>query len=474
MKQPKALKILLWTEMFERFGLYTIEAMLILYLINHLSFTDKQSYIILGEFTTLAYITPLIGGWISDIFLGDRFSILIGGFFECLGYALLSLSTKTLYLGLSFAIIGAALLKPNISSFLGRFYEEKENRREAGFTLFYVGCCIGITLSMFTSGYIQLFLGWTACFGAASFALLLSISIFRLGYVCFENKGFPPTMADSSLKSLWVLLKNKPKIIGCLLLLFSLVSIFFVCPSIVNYALIFIGLIFYGYVICIASQLDTISCKQTLTLLLLFIVSACFWALLFQMFFAINVFTDRILDRNIFGIKIPAAVFLGLETLFVSLIGPLLAKIWQKKVSSISAKFALALLMMGLSMQLLVWIAPDAASSPSAAWLVLFYGIMAIGDLLLSPTGLSAVSQYAPPHYKGLMMGGWFMSMGFGGKLAGILAELASVPKGVTNLSELNKIYHHAFQEYAWLGFIVSAITFALIPIIQKLLHEKK
>lgn len=476
MKQPKALKILSLTELFERYGLYTAQAMLILYLINHLSFTDTEGYRVLGEFTALAYITPLAGGWISDTLLGERFSILLGGLCECIGYALLALSPHTLYLGLSFAIIGAALLKPNISSFLGRFYADKDERREAGFTLFYVGICLGITLSMFTSGYIQMFWGWGACFGAASFALALGISIFRLGFSCFENKGFPPILTDSSLRGFLGILKQKPLILAYLILLFSLIFICMFFQNFGGYTLVLIGFLFYIGMIAVTYRENKIACQHTIGLLLLFLISIVFWALLFQMFFAINVFTERMMDRVIFGVKIPAAVFLGFETFFVSLVGPLLAKLWSKFKITVSVKFFLALLMMGFGMQLLAWVASNQDSgfiAPSCAWLILFYAVFAVGDLFISPGALSAVSQYAPKKFKGLMMGGWFMSMGFGGKLSGVLANIASIPKDITNLHDLNNIYHHAFQQYAWIGFIIATVTLGLVPIIQKLLKKE-
>ncbi len=472
MKQPKALKILFFTEMWERFGFYTTQAMLIFYLMEKLSFSDADAYAVLGQFTALVYLGPVIGGWAADKFLGCRFAVMLGGLFLSLGYALLALGTHTLFTGLSFVILGGSLLKPNISSFLGQFYQPKDPRRDGGFTLFYVGINIGVFLSTSSAGYTQKYLGWGACFGIASFALILGVLVFQWGYRYFEDKGLP---SMEHAQTLGTFLRKKPSLIlwFCGALTFIYFSMTFI--GLGSYGLYFSGLLFLTYVIKISWKMDALTRKRMMGLLILFVIATVFFGLWFQTFFVVNVFTERAVDRVIFGHELPTSVFLGLDCLFVLILGPILAKFWQSKRGQISipVKFAIGLLLLAISMQSLAsLVSEDSVLALSAVWLVLFYFILTAGEMLVSPIGLSMVTEYAPKEYASFMMGGFFMAIGFGGKLTGFLASYATVPEGVTDLHSLNSIYHQAFQQYAVIGFVMFLISLALIPLIKKWLND--
>jgi proton-dependent oligopeptide transporter, POT family len=469
MKQPKALKILFFTEMWERFGFYTTQSLLVLYLIEKFTFSDADAYAILGQVTALIYLGPVIGGWACDRFLGCRFSILLGGFFLCFGYALIAVENHTLFTGLSFLVLGNSLLKPNISSFLGQFYTKNDSRREAGFTLFYVGINIGVILATSSAGYIQKIAGWGACFGAASFALLIGISIFRWGYRYLEDKGLP---LMEHTQTLFGLLRKKPRLVLWFLAALTLTYYSLTYLAFGSYALYAFGLGFLGYMLKASFALETQARKKIWGLLVLFLVTTVFFALWFQVFFAVNVFTDRAVDRMFFGYIIPTPVFIGLDSLFVILLGPILAIFWKRVYISVPAKFALALLFCSLGMYMLAYIIADASVALPMLWLVLFYFIITAGEMLISPIGLSMVTAYAPKEYTSLMMGGLFMSMGFGGKLTGFLASYVDVPEGIANIATMNTMYHQVFQQCAFLGFCVFLVFLLFVPLLKKWLNE--
>jgi POT family proton-dependent oligopeptide transporter len=178
MKQPKILPFFFLTEMWERFGFYTVEALLVLYMTYALQFSDDSAYTILGVFTALVYIMPLLGGYLADKWIGYRFAILLGGILLSLGYACLTIFSYSVFTGMTLIILGNGLLKPNISTFLGQFYAENDARREGGFTLFYVGINVGVLGATGFSGFIREWYGWEACFGVACAGIILGILFF--------------------------------------------------------------------------------------------------------------------------------------------------------------------------------------------------------------------------------------------------------------------------------------------------------
>ncbi len=471
MNQPKALRVCFLTEMWERFGLYAMQSILVFYLIEKMSFSDMDSYIVLGQFTALLYMMPVIGGWAADRFLGNRFAVLIGGFLLCVGYAILALQKHTLFMGLSLVVIGNSLLKPNISSFLGQFYQPNDNRREAGFTLFYVGINIGVLLATFSTGYIKQWAGWGASFAASSLALVIGVCVFRWGYRYFEDKGFPPIKHVSSLPAF---LRQRPSFFLWLILAVTVIYFALTSANLGSYVLYVFGLLFCGYVITLAMKSEKVIRGRLLAVLSLFIFSTVFWGLFFEMFFAVNVFVDRAVDRTLWGNVIPTPVFVGLESLFILILGPVLAKVWsmEKVRFSVPAKFASGILALAIAMQILAWSISSAPIMLSMIWMILFYLVVTLGEMLVSPIGLSMVTQYSPKEHTSLMMGGFFMATGFGGKLSGLLATYASVPEGVTDLGSLNVIFQHAFQSYVWVGLIVSAVCFACVPLLKKWLNN--
>lgn len=464
-QQPKALKILIPTEMTETFGYFTLQAILIFYLTQKLSFSDENAYMLSGQFIALAWLAPVVGGWITDRILGYRVAILSGSLILCMGYALLSLGRDKLFLGLSLIIVGQGLVKPNISSFIGEFYtEQQKTQRRAGFTLFYIGINIGSLLATASVGYIQQYFNWGVCFGVASFALLLGASIFRWGFRYFDQKGFPPHR-KLNITTLFL-------IFCCLLVsvYFSLKITFFG-----DYGLYAIGLLFFLYVVIIYRQLEIAARRNLLALMILFAIAIFYKAMFFEDYLVVNLFTERLVNRTIFEHEIPATTFLSLSSLFTILLGICFVHIWrsQKLICSIPMQFAASLFIVsGCMTMLAIWLTLDATRLLPATSIILFRFFFSISELLILPLGLSMITEYAPQNHKGMIMGGWYFTAALGGKLAALLANYANVPQGNINVYLMNRIYQTAFQKYAILNWVVFAICLLLTPMLNKLLEK--
>lgn len=476
MKQPAALLPLSLTEMWERFGLYLVQGLLIFYMTKFLDFSDARSYIVMGQFTALVYVSPIAGGLCADRLLGFRHTILLGAVLLFIGYVTLALSTLTifpkeasLFLGLAIIILGNGFLKPNISSFLGEFYQADDPLRDSGFTIYYMVFNLGIALSTLSSGYIQRNYGWFVCFLVASFGLILSIIFFLWGYRYFGDKGL-------SVKR-WV---NKSGFI------LTIIVGGIACYSILrlanfgNLILTLVGgliLIMLGVII---SQLEPHQRKKMLALLILILISIIFWALFFQIFLVANLFIDRNVDRVIMGNSIPPVAFISLESIFIFILSPLFAMCWQRiykanlKISR-GLQFTLAMIAIGIGMQLIVMGIHfhNSEGLVNPLWIVVSYMMITVGELLLSPIGLSMVTQFAPQKLVGLMMGVWFLGLSYGGLLAGYLGKQASISAEWIHFPEhTNPIYAHAFQTYVWLALAAALVTLLLTPWLNRLTRQ--
>lgn len=478
MKQPKVLRYFFLTEMWERFGFYTIQALLVLYMVHSLDFSDKKSYSILGEFTALAYVFPLLGGYVADRIMGYRLAVLLGGILLCVGYACVAIFSDV-FIGLSLLVAGNSLLKPNISSFLGLFYKHEDHRREAGFTIFYMGINVGSLGAVLLMGFVQQQFGWVACFAVASIGLFLGIMTYLSAYRYFEDKGLSPTKPN--LTSLFAYLIKSP--IMSLSLILITIGIYLVLkhPNETNKMLAVVGGILFLGLITLACRLRGIERKHMLALLILIISSIVYWGLYFQMFSSVNLFTDRLIDRELFGIHLPAIVFISMNSIFILVLGPILSVLWEKtyrfrKVTSTPMKFTYSLFFMGLALQILVLATQHSSDNEliNPAWLIGFYFLVTLSEMLLSPIGLAMITELSPKKYSGLMMGVWFIALGFGGALSGYLSQGATLSDEITTISEAMPIYRDAFQYSANLAYIAGAMLLLISPLLIKMVSWKK
>lgn len=478
-KQPKALPFFFLTEMWERFGFYILEGLLIIYLTSAFGFSDDVSYAILGAFAAYVYITPIIGGYLADRVLGFRNAVMFGGVLLSLGYFVIGLFGKTgLYPGLALVILGNGFFKPNVSSFLGKFYQTGDHRRDSGYTFFYMGINLGIVFATLSSGFVREVFGWHMPFILAGIGLVLGVLTFRYGYRTFDDKGLMPVIKQNQVKILAYLQRPFWLVLACLLslLLFLLLlqdkTLSDILMSLTGAGLL-IGLL------VLAFRQEKIAKRKMLALIILILSSIVFWAIFFQLFFSTNLFIERDIDRHIFGIEVPTVAFISLEAFFILLTGPILARTWLKLSQDGSnpgspLKFSLAMFAVAIGFFILTFAThfPDAKNLINPWWIVFAYFFVTVGEMLLSPIGLSVVTKLSPAKYVGMMMGVWFIALGFGGKLAGIIATFASIPHGVHVLRTEELDYGHAFLIYGCLAVIVGIIMLTLVPWLTRLIRQ--
>lgn len=469
-RHPKALPFLFLTEMWERFGFYIVQGMLVLYMTKSYGFSDNQSYTVAGMFTSLAYIAPMIGGLIADRLLGFKLSIILGGIFLCLGYATLATLIPFLFfVGLSIVIVGNGLFKPNISSLLGTLYKPGDTGRDTGFTLFYIGINVGILFSG-ASGTIQNYFGWRVVFALASFGLLAGLVSFFAGI----KWGDMHYSSDHLIKNANRFLHKSWIVFYCILTM-ALVSVLLKNSMLGKWLLPLAGIVLVIFMFILAFRQTVEDRNRLITLNVLIISSVIFWMLFWQIFFSANLFIDRIIDKTIFGMTIHTTWFYTLESIFIILLGPLFAWSWQtlnhtQKNSSYFSKFIFAIFFAGLGFLVLTISTyfPNSHHLVNPLWIVLSYLLITTGELLLSPIGLAAVTSLSPTRLTGMMMGIWFAALGFGGQFGGLLAKISSIPDNVTDTLTQLPIYRAAFFDYTCIAFSVVIVLVLLQMIFKK------
>lgn len=481
-KQPQGLPVLLMTEVWERFGFYVAQGLLILFLIEMLNYTDSRAYEVLGAFTALAYIMPVFGGYIADHVLGFRKTVIIGNILLALGYALLTLpQAETLYPALGMIVTGTGLFKPNISSLLGTFYEPKDPRREAGFIYFYMGINVGILSATAISGFVKQKFGWHASFGMASVGLIIGMITFIVGMRVLANRHLVSThIAPSKLGKI---LQNKFFLTLVILLAIAMNS-YFIHDYKLSQAIIFIGsaILFLVLFIQAFRLTDPGARYKLLALLILIISSIMFWALYFQMYFSLNLFIDRAVERYWFHINWPTVLFMSFEAMFLLLLGKFFANLWQKLAQkgrnpSIGFKFAVANLMIAVAFFLILKGIDVTGFTHlvNPMWIILAYFFVAIGELLLSPIGLSMVTILAPKNSVGMLMGVFFLALGLGAEFAGLIATEASVVHHAqTQLKTILTQYSDAFTNYLFYSLITVFVIAVLTPFLRNMQKGQK
>ena len=425
---PRSLSTLFFTEMWERFSYYGMRALLVLYLVNSLNYSESEALHIYAVYTGLVYLTPLIGGYLADRFLGTQKSIFIGGLTMMIGHFLMAFPDY-LYLAIGMLIIGNGYFKPNISSLLGRLYKLNDLRRDSGFSIFYVGINLGAFLAPLIVGYVGETINWHYGFAIAGFGMLAGLIQFYYG----QNKIIKEdtTQQSRKLKSAdWGLITIISLINIPLILLILEVN-----EVINNYFFeIFLALVTFISFYLLTRKKQLLSAKEDLKKIVyigvLSIFVIFFWVGFEQAGGSLTLFANNSVDRNFLGFIIPASFFQSINPLIIILIGPMIANFWlrvDRSKSNINTpqKMGLGLLLLAGGFFLITLVNNSSDSAISLWWLVGVYFLHTLGELCLSPIGLSMVSKVSPRKIASLMMGFWFLSSAvanfMAGKLPGIL-----------------------------------------------------
>jgi len=433
---PRGLSTLFFTEMWERFSYYGMRAILILFMTAQLQSgglgMDKTTAgAIYGIFTASVYLLSLPGGWMADRILGQRKAVFWGGVVIAIGNALLAAPMMwTFYLGLGMICVGTGLLKTNASTMVGSLYRPGDNRRDAGFSIYYMGINLGAFLAPLAIGYVGQTINWRWAFLLVTAGMTIGLVQYVVTQRHLGEAGLqpvsPPGPAEKKQMTLGLLgVVGVPLLLG--LLQTTGVTNFSV-TSIADGFTVLMAVCFVGIFVVLFGATEKGQERRNIAVILcLSLASAVFWSLFEQAGSTLNLFADEKTRNEVFGMAYPSSWFQSVNSIWLLALAPLFSLLWiklGKNEPSVPAKFALGLLFVGLGFLILV---PPAASADagmkvSPMWLVVTYLLHTIGELCLSPVGLSAMTKLAPARLGGVIMGVFFLSISTGNYVGGRLA----------------------------------------------------
>ena len=463
---PRGLATLFFTEMWERFSFYGLRPLLVLFMTAALAnggfgFDRTQASAIVGIYAASVYLASLPGGWVADRLLGLRRAIQVGAVFISAGHISIALSAMAgsklpFFLGLILIVIGTGLLKPNISAIVGDLYPEGGARRDAGFSIFYMGINIGATVGQIVTGVLGEKVGWHWGFGAAGVGMLVGLLVYTmraprtLGTIGVEPTRDPdPARQSRQERNVKLTLA-----VGFSLLVLAIVlvaaGIVTVSASAIaqsmTYVLVGTAVLYFSYIF-IAGGLTSDEKKRVVVIFVLFLFAAIFWAAFEQAPTSLNLFANDFTNRQIGGFEVPATWFQSVNSAFIILFAPVFAALWMTLARrggdlSSPAKFALGLFLAGIGFLLMIWPAKailegGLGTRVSPWWLVVSYFFQTLGELCLSPVGLSSMTKLSPRKYVGQMMGIWFLATAVGNLIAG----LAGGHVDPTKLDQIPKLF---------------------------------
>ena len=441
---PVGLSTLFFTEMWERFSYYGIRPLLVLFMTAALTqggfgFDRQTASSIVGIYAACVYLASLPGGWIADRLLGLRRAIWYGGILIALGHLSIALSLvfahSAFFIGLVLIVMGTGLLKPNISAIVGELYPEGGARRDAGFSIFYMGINIGALVAPLITGYLGERVGWHLGFGAAGVGMVIGLITYRLrADKTLGNIGMAVASTDPAEHRRVKLTAAVG--VGVIVLLIALVMGGIININAVSLAqkmtFVIVGsaLVYFIYLF-VGGGLTTEEKKRVVIIILLFIFAAIFWSAFEQAPTSLNLFARDYTNRVVFGWEMPTLWLQAANSVFVILLAPVFAVVWlalgrRGKDPSSVAKFAWGLFFAGLGFVVMLVAANIVIEGGgnvrvSPWWLVFSYFLQTIGELSLSPVGLSSMTKLAPFKFKGQMMGVWFMAAALGNLIAGLV-----------------------------------------------------
>ena len=460
--------------MCERFSYYGMRALLVLFLADAvrggMGLSVEVAAAIYGLYTAGVYLAALPGGWIADRWLGARRAVFAGGVLIAAGHFTLALPSKsTFFLGLILIVAGTGLLKPNISVLVGELYPEGGARRDAGFTIFYMGINIGAALGPFICSWLGEKINWHMGFGAAGIGMVLGLVQFRFGGARLGSAGqLRPNakqLTGSQRKIVWGVIGLLVAVVALGItgvLRFDAVAI----SESATVAIVAVAVIYFGSVYMFG-KLDPVERKRMHVIVLLFLGSALFWAGFEQAGSSFNLFADRFTNRMVGSFEVPAGWYQMLGPIFVIVFAPVFAALWLRlgrkgKDPSIPVKFGLGLILLGagfLVMAGATGVLPGGGKA-GAWWLIGTYLLHTFGEMCISPVGLSSVTKLAPQRLVGQMMGTWFLGSSLGNLIAGRLAGGIKMDAALPQPSD--------FLGMLWVPLIAGIVLIVLSPWIKR------
>ena len=495
---PRGLLVCFTTEMWERFSFYGMKYLLLLYLTKYHLFSDANGLTVLGSYAALVYAMPVLGGLLADRYLGMRKAVLFGGILLTLGHLGMAFeghaarvegssivrdesALQVFYFSLALIVIGVGFLKPNISTIVGKLYSPEDTRRDAGFTIFYMGINIGAFTATLLCGYLGETYGWKYGFGVAGIGMLVGLVTFIRGQKYLQGHAEPHNPKLLQQKST-IGLSKEMTIYLCGLLAVAVVWQMLQFHAVVEATLNGLSiLVLLGLTWFITVHCNSVERGRMGVLIVLIISTVIFWSLFEQSAASMTLYADRVLEREYLGITWTASQFGSLNPFFIFLLAPCFAWLWSTLGKrglepSTPVKFALGIMQAGLGFGALVLGAsmPNEAGKVAAFWMILAYLLHTTGELCLSPVGLSAVTKLAVPKVVGVMMGSWFLATAYSEYVAVQIAKLASIETvngTVTDINAALSSYTELFSQLLYLGLGCGVLLLLISPILKKFMH---
>ena len=473
---PKGLYMLFFAEMWERFSFYGMRALLVFYLTKHWLFDDGKAQLIYGSYLSLVYITPVLGGYLADRYLGQRKAVLFGGVLLALGHLFMAVegpaaaghtgnsAVYIFWLALALIIVGSGFLKANISVMVGQLYPMTDTRRDPAYTIFYMGINVGAALGTILVGYLGETLGWGWGFGLAGIGMVAGLVVFVFGKGALRGAGEPPKALTSGTE--WMLYGTG---VVAVAVMWGLIQY----QDVIQTLLIVSGVALLGYVLYEAFKLPKEPRERMFAILFLIALNPLFWGLFEQAGGSLNLYTDRYVAGVGEG-GVPASLFQSINPIFIILLAPIFAAGWQilgkrKLEPSAPAKFAFALMLVGLGFLVFVLGANSVGAAVATPVLFVFviYFLHTAGELCLSPVGLSAMNRLAPTFLASLIMGAWFYMTAVGNFVAAKIGEATGGESGEMSKELTLGIYN----TIGWVAIAVGAVVLVLSPFVKRWMH---
>ena len=471
-------------ELWERFGYYGMQALIVYFMIQRLGFEDSRANLVWGACAALIYVSPAIGGWIGDKVLGTKRTMLLGAFILAIGYAVMTIpseNTWVLFFALGIIVVGNGFFKPNAGNLVRKIYEGDDSRIDSAFTIYYMAVNIGSTFSMLLTPWIKDYVnlhygnqfGWHAAFAVCCVGLLVGMGNYFLMRKSLDQYGSEPDSKPVDLRKLTMVLIGAIFAVGisALILEYQTLARIFVYVA---------GIVVLGIFIHLIRNSEKHERAGLIAALVLIIQTVFFFIFYQQMSTSLALFALRNVDLNfnIFGINLMTwspGQFQALNPIWIMLLSPVLALVYTKagknnKDLSIAAKFALGFAVVAIGFFVYGFAGNFAVNGKTTSWVMIIgYGAYSLGELLVSGLGLAMIARYAPERMGGFMMGAYYVACGISQYLGGVVANFASIPKGMTDPLETLDIYTTLFNKLGMAAVICTFIALAVLPLMRRL-----
>jgi proton-dependent oligopeptide transporter, POT family len=482
--QTKSFSTVFLIEMWERFGFYGMQVLMVTYMVKKLGFAESDSNLVWGAAAALIYATPAVGGWIGDKFLGTRRTMLTGAVVLMLGYAMLWIPTDNavfLYVALGVIVLGNGLFKPNAGNLVRKIYEGDEVKIDSAFTIYYMAVNVGSTISMLLTPWIRDYvgehygdaLGWHTAFGVCSIGLILGLVNYFFMRHPLAHIGSAPDETRPPMKHVLGVLVGGVAIIG-------VSAVILQNQTVAQWCVYLAGVVILGIFAHLIRSVEPGERAGLVAALVLTVQTIFFFIFYQQMSTSLNLFAQRNVDLSfgIFGFEIFRWIpeqFQSLNAIWIVILSPLLVWMYNAlgrhgKDFSVAAKFALGFVAVAVGFFMYGLGAHGAVDGKISSWYMVWgYGFYSLGEILVSGLGLAMIARYVPARMGGFMMGAYYVAVGVAQYMGSVVANYAAIPDNITDPVQSLPIYTSLFNKLGFVGVGCTVLAVAMLPLMRKL-----